>query len=55
MLDANGQQVGAFAMPTEAAESFARPIGIASDGTHVWVSDSQGGVVRRIPLSEVAP
>jgi DNA-binding beta-propeller fold protein YncE len=53
VFDAAGTQVGSFTMPTEGAEAFARPIGVATDGESVFVADSQGAVVRKIPLAEV--
>jgi uncharacterized protein (TIGR03663 family) len=55
VLGADGGQLAAFDMPREGNHTFARPIGIATDGTNVFVSDSEGNVVRRIPLAEIAP
>ncbi|HXK34091.1 MAG TPA: SMP-30/gluconolactonase/LRE family protein, partial [Dehalococcoidia bacterium] len=55
VFDAQGQQVAAYDVPVEQGQAAVRPIGLASDGTNVLVSDSIGHVVRKIPLSEVAP
>jgi predicted membrane-bound mannosyltransferase/sugar lactone lactonase YvrE len=55
VFDTAGQQVAAYDMPVEGDKPYSRPVGIATDGTSVLVSDSNGAVVRKIPLSEVAP
>jgi DNA-binding beta-propeller fold protein YncE len=55
VFGADGAKVSEFAVPDEGNNSFARPIGVATDGTSVWLADSEGNVVRKIPLNEVAP
>jgi predicted membrane-bound mannosyltransferase/DNA-binding beta-propeller fold protein YncE len=55
VFGADGAKISEFEMPNEGTKSFARPVGVATDGTSVWVSDSEGHVVRKMPLSEVAP
>jgi hypothetical protein len=55
VLGADGAQLASYDMPREGNHTFARPIGVATDGTNVFVSDSEGNVVRRIPLAEIAP
>ncbi|MEX2246490.1 MAG: flippase activity-associated protein Agl23 [Dehalococcoidia bacterium] len=52
---ADGSPAGEFDMPKEEAQSFARPVGIAVQGSNVYVVDAQGAVVRRIPLADVVP
>ncbi len=52
---ADGTQTSAYDVPKNASAPFSRPVGLASDGTSVFVSDSGGNVVRKIPLAEVAP
>lgn len=49
----DGAALGTYDLPKEGAQASARPIGIATDGTSVLVSDSAGSVVRKIPLSEI--
>lgn len=51
---ADGSQLGSYDLAKEGRLTFARPIGIVTDGTSVWVADSGGSVVRKIPLGEVA-
>jgi DNA-binding beta-propeller fold protein YncE len=55
VLGADGAQIASFDVPKEGNHTFSKPIGIASDGTSVYVSDSEGSVVRKIPLSAIAP
>ena len=50
---ADGAPLGEYDMPKEGAQTQARPIGIATDGTSVVVTDSIGNVARKIPLSEI--
>jgi hypothetical protein len=50
---ADGAPIGSYDLPKEGATATARPLGIASVGSRVWVSDAEGGVVRKIPLGEV--
>ncbi len=52
---ADGSRLAEYEMPNEGTQVFARPVGIATDGVSVWVSDSAGHVVRKIPLSEILP
>jgi streptogramin lyase len=49
----DGTPIGEYDMPKEGAQTQARPIGIATDGTSVIVTDSIGNVARKIPLSEI--
>ncbi|MEX0749608.1 MAG: hypothetical protein WD359_02275, partial [Dehalococcoidia bacterium] len=51
----DGTQIAAYDPPKEGASPTVRPVGIATDGTSVWVADAAGGVVRKIPLAEVIP
>jgi sugar lactone lactonase YvrE len=51
----DGVALAPYELPAEGRQPFARPIGIASNGTSVMVSDSAGSVVRIIPLAEVVP
>ncbi len=51
----DGEEIASYELPKEGELSFVRPIGIATDGTSVYVSDSSGNVVRKIPLSEIIP
>jgi predicted membrane-bound mannosyltransferase/DNA-binding beta-propeller fold protein YncE len=51
---ADGARRGVYDVPKNGANPVVRPIGIASDGTSVLVSDSAGNVVRKIPLTDVA-
>ncbi len=53
MFDTNGQPAGEYDVPVEAQNQLARPIGIATDGSFVLVSDSTGQVMRKIPIAEV--
>ncbi|MDP9235998.1 MAG: TIGR03663 family protein [Chloroflexota bacterium] len=53
VFDASGNAAGSYDLPKEPDNAFARPIGIASDGTSVLVADSSANVVRKIPLSEI--
>ena len=55
VLAEDGTQAAAYELPKEGAESVARPLGIATDGESVLVSDATGSVVRKIPLTEIAP
>jgi DNA-binding beta-propeller fold protein YncE len=52
---ADGAQIATYDVPKEGAQTASRPIGIATDGRTVWVSDALGHVVRKIPLTEIAP
>ncbi len=52
---ADGALLATYKMPIEGSQPFARPIGIATDGTSVLVADSNGNVVRKIPLAEIIP
>ncbi len=51
----DGAAIASYDVPREGAQTFARPIGIATDGTSVYVADSAGNVVRKIPLAEIVP
>jgi len=51
----DGSSIGAYDVPREGDTPSARPIGIATDGSSVWVADGAGDVVRKIPLSDVLP
>lgn len=51
---ADGARLGAYDVPKEGRITFARPIGIATDGISVVVAESGGSVVRKMPLAEVA-
>jgi DNA-binding beta-propeller fold protein YncE len=51
----DGALLATYEVPAEGTQAFARPVGIATDGVSVWVSDSAGHVVRKIPLSEIVP
>jgi predicted membrane-bound mannosyltransferase/sugar lactone lactonase YvrE len=55
VLSAAGEPVASYDVPVEGNHTFARPIGVATDGTSVYVADSEGSVVRKIPLAEIAP
>jgi uncharacterized protein (TIGR03663 family) len=50
---ADGAPIATYDMPKEGSQLLARPIGIATDGTSVLVTDSIGNVARKIPLSEI--
>lgn len=52
---ADGSRIAAYDVPTDTNRDFARPVGITTDGTSVFVVDSGGSVVRKIPLAEVVP
>lgn len=49
----DGAPIADYDMAKEGAQTAARPIGIATDGTSVVVSDSIGNIARKIPLSEI--
>jgi len=51
----DGAPLASYDVPKEGDLTFARPIGIATDGTSVYVADSSGNVVRKIPLTEIIP
>ncbi len=53
VFDAAGKLVTTYDVPKEGQAVLVRPVGIASDGTSVLVSDSAGNVVRKIPLIEI--
>ena len=53
VFGANGQPAGEYDVPVEGQNQLARPIGIATDGSFVLVSDSTGQVLRKIPIVEV--
>ncbi len=55
VFGADGAPLAEYEMPKEGAQAAARPIGIATDGTSVVVTDSIGNVARKIPLSEIIP
>jgi len=40
---------------SSSASPTVRPVGIATDGTSVWIVDAASGVVRKIPVGEVIP
>ncbi len=50
---ADGSPLASYDVPKEGAQGQARPVGIATDGTNVVVTDSIGNVARKIPLSEI--
>lgn len=50
---ADGAPLASYDLPKEGAQAQARPVGIATDGTSVVVTDSIGNVARKIPLSEI--
>jgi len=50
---ADGTPLASYDVPKDGAQTQARPIGIATDGTSVVVTDSIGNVARKIPLSEI--
>lgn len=52
---ADGTSIAEYVVPKEGSHPQARPIGIATDGTSVLVTDSIGNVARKIPLSEILP
>lgn len=52
---ADGARIAEYDVPKDTDREFARPIGIASDGTSVFVVDSSASVVRVIPLAEIIP
>ncbi len=52
---ADGSRIAAYDVPPDANRNFSRPIGITTDGTSVFVVDSAGHVVRKIPLAEIIP
>jgi hypothetical protein len=45
---------GAYDVPAEGSTVTARPVGVATDGEWVLISDSVGNVIRRVPLGDVA-
>jgi predicted membrane-bound mannosyltransferase/DNA-binding beta-propeller fold protein YncE len=49
----DGTPSGTYEVPKEGRQPVARPIGITSDGTSLLVADSAGGVVRKLPLTEI--
>jgi hypothetical protein len=49
---ADGTAAGSYALPAT-ANTTARPVGITTDGTNVYVSDGAGSVVRKIPLTDI--
>jgi streptogramin lyase len=51
----DGAEIGPYEMPKEGSNPTARPVGITTDGTSVWVAEAAGGVVRKIPLAEILP
>ena len=50
---ADGAPLASYDLPKEGAQAQARPVGIATDGTSVVVTDSIGNVARKILLSEI--
>jgi DNA-binding beta-propeller fold protein YncE len=55
VFDQSGAQVASYTIPREEGAQLSRAIGIATDGAYVFVADSAGNVVRRIPLNEILP
>lgn len=55
VFGADGSAAGSYDLPLNTGAAFGRPVGIATDGTSVFVADSGGNVVRKIPLAEIAP
>ena len=53
VFGADGTALPSFDMPKETGQTASRPVGIATDGTSVVVTDSIGNVARKIPLSEI--
>jgi hypothetical protein len=52
---ADGTQIATYDPPKEGTSPTVRPVGIETDGTSVWIVDAAGGVVRKIPVTEVIP
>lgn len=52
---ADGAQLASYDPPKEGASPTVRPVGIATDGTSVWIADAAGGVVRKVSVAEVVP
>jgi len=52
---ADGTELARYVLPREGTQPVARPVGIATDGQSVVVSDASGSVVRKIPLTEILP
>lgn len=55
VFGADGAAGASYDLPVNGESAFARPVGIATNGTDVIVADSGGNVVRKIPIAEVAP
>ena len=55
VLDPDGTVLTTYELPVTDGAGQARPIGVATDGTSVLVSDSGGNVVRKIPIEEILP
>jgi len=53
LFDQSGKQIGEYQLPREPNAQFSRPIGIAVDGSSVLVTDSEGNVLRKIPLNDI--
>jgi sugar lactone lactonase YvrE len=53
VFNADGSKAAEYAVPGAAQGASARPIGISTDQTSVFVADGAGSVVRKIPLADI--